>query len=295
MVAAAEERDDDIDLRDVAATLWARRLWIVASAILFTIPFAIAAFMAEPVYRAATVLADARADTGVSTLSAALGALGNIGNVARLNIPGATYVDEAMAVMRSRAFTERFVRDRNLMPDLFHDLWDARAGEWRVPESERPTLAQAYRAFDAIRTVSQAGRGGLVTVSIDWRDPDQAADWANALVAQLNAEMRDRAISSTKLSVGYLEKELAATSTLETQQAINRLMEAQINQRMLANVTEEYAFRIVERALPPDPDDAVGPSKLVLLALGPSVGLIFGVFVVLAVNVIARRSFHRSP
>ena len=93
--------------------------------------------------------------------------------------------------------------------------------------------------------------------------------------------------TSTNLSVGYLEKELEATSTIETRLAINRLMEAQINQRMLANVTQEYAFRVVDRALPPEPDDAVGPRKLVLLALGPSVGLIFGVFAVLVVNVLA--------
>ena len=123
------------------------RAWIVVSAILFTIPFAIAAFLAEPVYRAATVMADARSDTGTSTLSAALGALGNLGSVARLNIPGATYADEAIAVMRSREFTERFILDHDLMPELFRDLWDADAKAWRVPEPQRPTFAQAYRAF----------------------------------------------------------------------------------------------------------------------------------------------------
>jgi uncharacterized protein involved in exopolysaccharide biosynthesis len=227
----------------------------------------------------------------VSSLSAALGALGNLANVARINIPGATYVDEAMAVMRSREFTEGFIRDENLMPELFPDLWDPRTNQW-LNKDQQPTLAQAFKAFDVMRSVTQAGRGGLVTVSVLWRDPVKAAEWSNALVARLNAEMRERAIASTNLSVSYLEKELAATSTIETRLAINRLMEAQINQRMLANVTQEYAFRVIDRALPPEPDDAVGPSKLVLLALGPSVGLIFGVFAVLAVNVL--RSRRRS-
>ena len=288
MVAVTEERDDDIDLGAVATTLWQRRRWIAASTVLFTIPFAISAFLAEPVYQASTVLADARADTSVSSLSAALGALGNLANVARINIPGATYVDEAMAVMKSREFTEGFIRDENLMPELFPDLWDPNTNQWRNKE-QQPTSAQAFKAFDVMRSVTQAGRGGLVTVSVLWRDPVKAAEWANALVARLNAEMRERAISSTNLSVSYLEKELAATSTIETRLAINRLMEAQINQRMLANVTQEYAFRVIDRALPAEPDDAVGPSKLVLLALGPSVGLIFGVFAVLAVNVLRSR------
>jgi uncharacterized protein involved in exopolysaccharide biosynthesis len=295
MVAAVEQLDDDIDLRAVAATLWARKAWIVVSMIVFTIPLAVVAFLAEPTYRTATVVADARAESGANTLGGALGALGNLGSVARIAVQGATAADEAMAVMRSREFTERFIGDHNLMPALFPDLWDATKGEWQVPE-ERPTLAQGYKVFQAIRAVTQAGRGGLITVTIEWRDPVQAADWANAVVAQLNAEMRGRAIESTKLSVGYLERELTSTSTIETRQAINRLMEAQINQRMLANVTEEYAFRIVERALPPEPDDTVGPSKLVLVALGPSLGLIFGVFLVLVLNVLlARKSARTAP
>jgi uncharacterized protein involved in exopolysaccharide biosynthesis len=290
---AAEQRDDDIDLRAVVATLWARRWWIAMIAVLFTIPFAISAFLAEPLYRAATVVADARSDaTGSNSLTAALGALGNLGNVARLNIQGATYSDEAIAVLRSREFTERFIAEHDIKPQLFPEIWDARTRQWLAPE---PTLSQAYRVFNAIRSVTQAGRGGLVTVAIEWRDPVQAAEWANAVVAQLNAEMRERAIASTKLSVSYLEKELATTSTIDTRQAINRLMEAQINQRMLANVTAEYAFRIVERALPPDPDDSVGPSKLVLLALGPTLGVVFGIFVVLAVNIFVSRRSARAP
>jgi uncharacterized protein involved in exopolysaccharide biosynthesis len=295
MVAVAEQRDDDIDLRAVAATLWARKSWIVLSTILFTVPFALAAFLSKPVYRAQTVLADARADSGgSSSLNAALGALGNLGNVARLASQGATFADEAMAVMRSREFTERFIREHNLMPQLFPDIWDSAKGQWTVPEDQRPSLAAAYRVLNGIRTVEQAGRGGLITVAIEWGDPEQAAEWANALVAQLNAEMRDRAIKATKLSVGYLERELEGTSTLDTRQAINRLMEAQINQRMLANVTEEYAFRIVERALPPDLDDSIGASKRVLLALGVGVGFIFGVFVVLVVNAFFGRGAARA-
>jgi LPS O-antigen subunit length determinant protein (WzzB/FepE family) len=66
-------------------------------------------------------------------------------------------------------------------------------------------------------------------------------------------------------------------------------MEAQINQRMLANVTQEYAFRTVDRAMPPDPDDVVRPNKVVLAALGPTAGFIFGVIAVLVFNMLTAR------
>jgi uncharacterized protein involved in exopolysaccharide biosynthesis len=191
-------------------------------------------------------------------------------------------VEEALAVLRSREFTESFIRDLDLMPQILDDRWDEKAQRWKGDDEDKPTLAQAYAYFHRnIRTISRDRATGLVSVTIEWKDPTQAADWANALVARLNEEMRSRAIADTKAFVGYLETELTTTATVETRQAINRLIEAQINQRMLAAVTEEYAFRVVDKALPPDPKDMVRPRKLVLLALGPLLGLLIGAAAVL--------------
>jgi uncharacterized protein involved in exopolysaccharide biosynthesis len=51
-------------------------------------------------------------------------------------------------------------------------------------------------------------------------------------------------------------------------EAIPRLMEAQIKQRMLANVLHEYAFRVVDSAMPPDKADRIRPNKPLLVAAG---------------------------
>jgi uncharacterized protein involved in exopolysaccharide biosynthesis len=290
-VVAQVAEQEDIDLRAVAAVLWARRYWIVLCVIAFSIPFVAAAFLITPVYRATTTVADARESSGGSnSLNSALNQLGGLAALARINVNSATQVDEALAVMKSREFTERFIQEENVLPDLFPDLWDKQAQAWRVPVEQRPTLAQGYAVFNAIRsTAFPNGRGGLITVSIEWTDRELAARWVNALVARLNSEMRERAIASTKSSQSFLEKELQSTATIETREAINRLMEAQINQRMLANVTQEYAFRTVDRALPPEPDDIVRPNKVVLVALGPTAGLLFGVIAVLIINMFTAR------
>jgi uncharacterized protein involved in exopolysaccharide biosynthesis len=250
-----------------------------------------------PVYRATIVLADARETASSSnSLNSALNQLGGLAALARIGSSSTNQVDEALAVMSSREFTERFIRDENMLPDLFPDLYDKEKQEWKVPPEQRPTLTQGYFLFNTIRSSAfPNGRGGLITVSIEWTDREIAAKWVNALVARLNAEMRARAIASTQSSQSFLEKELQATATIETRQAINRLMEAQINQRMLANVTQEYAFRTVDRALPPEPDEVVRPNKIVLVALGPTAGLIFGIFAVLVINMFTtRRASHAA-
>ena len=69
---------------------------------------------------------------------------------------------------------------------------------------------------------------------------------------------------------------------METRSAINRLIETQINRRMMANVTEQFAFRVVDRAVPADLSDRVRPRRTVMVLVGGSLGgLIAGVLVLL--------------
>jgi LPS O-antigen subunit length determinant protein (WzzB/FepE family) len=101
------------------------------------------------------------------------------------------------------------------------------------------------------------------------------------MVTRLNAEMRRRAIDRADASLEYLAKEIESTNVLEARTTINRLMEAQINQRMLANVTADFAFRVVDRAQVPDTGDKVRPRKLLMLLAGGFLGFLLGVVGVL--------------
>jgi uncharacterized protein involved in exopolysaccharide biosynthesis len=223
-----------------------------------------------------------RNDLGAS-LTSALGALGGLASVAGVTLGNANAeTEEAIAVLQSRHFTEAFIEEMQLMPRIFADQWDAEKKQWRVPDDAKPTPSKTYRRFHrGIRSVLRDAKSGLVTMHIDWIDRHEAADWANMLVARLNAEMRGRAIENANASLGFLQKELEATAAIETREAINRLIEAQVRQRMLANVTSEYAFRVVDPALPPDRDDPIRPRKGLMVASGLALGWLVGVAFVL--------------
>lgn len=290
-------KSDEMDLMALVAALWFGRWWILAStALVGGIAIAIA-FMMTPVYRAATVLMPASTDnSGIqASVSSALGSLGGLASLAGVNVNSKTAeVEEAVAVLRSRQFIEGFIRDRQLLPVLFADEWDERAKKWHG--GREPTLASAHKFFlKKVLTVVQDNRSSLVGMQVDWPQRERAAEWANALVDRLNAEMRERALSTTEASLRFLEQELARTSILGTQDAIGRLMEAQINQRMLANVTQQYAFRVIERATVPDEDDPLRPNKAVIVAIGVTVGGLLGVLgVLVAMLFVARDTGVRS-
>ena len=278
--------------------IWQGRWWLLASVVVFTAGFTAAAYMMTPMYQATSVLVPATPEQGSGgSAGSALGQLGGLASLAGINLgSNASQVEESLAVMRSRELTERFIKEKDLMPQLLPKRWDAAGKRWKGEQKTWPSLAQAFQYFDSqVRTVTLDKKTGLVKVTIEWSDPQLAASWANDLVDRLNAEMRARAIRSTNASVGYLERELGTTNAVETRQAISRLMEAQINRRMLANVTEEYALRVVDRALPPDSRYRSSPNRLLLISVGPVLGLIFGVIaVLLAAAISAYRSSGRA-
>lgn len=281
---------ESTDLRKLLDGLIAHRWLVIICVLVSTAAFVTVAQVMTPVYRATTVLVPASNERNslAGSLGSTLGQLGGLASLAGVNIGSAdSATEEALAVLRSRQFTERFINDLNLMPQLFpaKDL----------EKDHPPTPARAFRRFKNIRTVTQDKKTDLVMLQIDWKDREAAALWANELAARLNSEMRNRAIAQAEASVRFLEKELANTSAVETRQAINRLIEAQIRQRMLANVSQEYAFRVVDRALPPDADDPLKPQKLVLFLLGPLVGLVAGIVGVLLAGMLRREPIRARP
>lgn len=278
------DEEGGIYYRELFVRLWQRRIWIGASAALFTVAFITTAFLMTPIYRATSQLVPAGMERNrLGSLSSVLGQLGGLASLAGLNIgTGDIDTEEALAVLRSREFTQGFIADNNLMPVLYSSKWNFEKNTWDVPEKKQPTAADAYKYVDkTIRHINRDLKTGLVTVQIDWKDREQAASWNNAMVERINAEMRDRAILQADGYIGYLKQELAKTTDIGTREAINRLIESQIKQRMVASVTKEYAFRVIDRALAPDAKDHERPKKSLYALLGMGLGLAVGCFVAL--------------
>lgn len=282
-VATVHADDEEISLRELALQLWQGRWIIIALVVLCTAAMTVAAYSMTRVYRSAIVFVPANAGKNSGGgLSAALGQLGGLASLAGVSVgSGDTDTQEALAVLGSRELTERFITENNLMPRLYAKIWDAAAGDWTVPEKARPTMSKAVDYFNQIRTVTQDKKTGLITMSIDWSDRLEAAAWANDLLKRTNEAMRARAIAQSEASLGFLDKELKVTTQLGTQEAINRLIEMQIKQRMLANVTAEYSFRVVDKAFPSDADLAIKPKKLQMILAGALLGGFLGALWVL--------------
>jgi uncharacterized protein involved in exopolysaccharide biosynthesis len=132
-------------------------------------------------------------------------------------------------------------------------------------------------------TAVEQKNSGLVTVIIEWKNPDQAADWAAQLLKELNEGARSRALRESERSVEMLQKNLRETNLLALQQSIGRVLESELQQLTLARTVEEFAYKTVDAAVPARAP--VRPRKRVLVLLAAFGGVLLGAAGVL----IARR------
>jgi uncharacterized protein involved in exopolysaccharide biosynthesis len=274
---------ESIELRDIwRATR--KSWWLVAGCTLtVTVLATFIAFQLAPIYRAEVVMIPTDTE-GLTTggLGSMVEEFSGLAAVAGLTTSRVSQKDEALTLLRSRSFTREILQRYDLLKELFKEDWDAEKGNWRVLADKVPTLADGVERFDRrVRTISEDSRTGVVTLAIEWYDPDMAAKWGNLLVQEVNERLRQRVISEAQSSIDFLNAELEKTSIVELERAIFSIIEAQVNKIMIANVRPEYAFRVVDPAIPPDPDDYVRPQRPLIAALGLLLGAGLGVLIAL--------------
>lgn len=285
--AMAAAQDEDIDLFKLWHILWNSRWLIVAVTAAFALGAVLYALLLPPWYRASVLLAPAKEKPAVSLT----GQLGGLASLAGISTGGTGSV-EAVAVLKSRDFARAFIEDQKLLPVLFAEDWDATASRWTV--ADPPDHREAVELFDkSIRKVEEDRRTGLVTLSVEWKDPEFAAAWANLLSVRLNDHMRERALTEAELNVKFLRHELESTPIVGLQQSISRLLENEMEKVMLARSNAEFAFRIIDRAEVPRLKSK--PKRTLMVVVATLLGGMFAVMVVLVGDAVRKRAVVTAP
>jgi len=254
----------------VASFIYRRWPVLLAAAVVGATIGLILSFVLPKTYRAEVLLAPVVSDSG-SPMRSVMARYGALAGLAGLDLgEEQTATEAAIATLSSRSFIEDFIAERKLLPVLFADQWDAQRSEWKSrDEDDQPALQDGYLEFrDHILSVLEDDESGLVRVRVEWRDPVQAAEWANALVSRMNEAARQRAIRLANRSVEFLQRELQHTQTVEIRQSIYTLLQTQINNRMVANTRPDYAFNVIDPAKPSRPNKYVRPVRLLLVIIG---------------------------
>lgn len=196
-------------------------------------------------------------------------------------------VDEAVALMESRALLYDFIEKNKIMPVLFDSKWDEENNKWE-DGVDVPTAWEGYDKFVSdILDISQDTETNLITVSTKWTDPELSAKWTNNLVDHINALLQQRAIEESEKIIKELNARLEKTTVLDLQQALYDLMEVQMGKIVSARVHPEYAFKVLDRALVPE-EQAIPYFQLIIIGVMFFLGLVFALALALFLNTLSK-------
>lgn len=273
---------EQISLKEVLEVFW-RGKWRALCLSAALVGLALLAAWALPNKYQATVLVAPVTNTpggsGMGALSSVVSQFSGLASLAGLSVAADTHRAETIAVLQSRALTEQYIKENNLLPVLFAKAWDAKTGRWKAQDPRKaPTLWTGEQYFKSrVSTVTENPKTGLVTLQITWKDPELAAAWANGLVKATNDYLRAKAIAEAQANIDYLEQQAAKTDVVGVRQAIYSILENEIDKEMLARGSEQYALKVLDPALPPERPSSPKPLMWSLLAL--FCGIVLSLFV----------------
>jgi capsular polysaccharide biosynthesis protein len=254
--------EDEVDFLELWGIVVKSKRMILRVAFSVALLAAAGSLLIPNIYRAAVLTAPVFADGGDGGQGGVLSGLSGLASMAGVSVGQGGNTEENIAVLKSKEFLWKFTQDNGLMPILFPKSWLD-----EILDLDRPGQWDVYRFFiDDERLIVDVDKdSGIVTIAIEWKDAAMAAQWANALVDQLNYYLAQQAITQSEINLQFLNKELMRTSVEEMRKTLFNLIANEQKNVMLANTQKNFAFRVLDHAV--KPDRKVKPKRSIIVIL----------------------------
>jgi uncharacterized protein involved in exopolysaccharide biosynthesis len=200
-------------------------------------------------------------------------AIGGLASLAGIMLPQSNNKSlSSLAMLNSRTFLKSFIKEYNLKPNLFPEQWLEKSKKWSDKEpSDIGAVGELKKILD-IKKIE----GGLVEVVVTSYDPDLSESVANNFIFYFNNYMRKDAIEESEQIIKFLEKEIVSTSLYEVKQRIFSLIKENIAEKSLANVRQEFVYKIIDKAYRSDFPSF--PNKFQISVVGIFLGIFIAAF-----------------
>jgi LPS O-antigen subunit length determinant protein (WzzB/FepE family) len=298
--------DDEIDLRELFAVLWAGRVKIIAITAVFAVASVIYALSVPNQYKATILLSPSQSTN--SGISGALGQLGGLASLAGVSIGGGESNESQLAqeIMKSWGFVEGFIAENDLAVEVYaakgwdkgsnrlqidQSFYDTETNAWLVEDDfgqqGRPSSWELYESFSERLAVSEDKKSGLISVSIEYYSPQMAKQWLDLYISSINKHMQERQMVKVDSNIEFLEAQIEKTEITGMREVFYTIIEEQIKSKMLAEASPNYAFEAVSPSMVPAQKSQ--PKRALICILGVLLGGMLSVLLILVMHY-ARKS-----
>jgi len=289
----------EITLLDYWRVLRKRRKLIIQVVIASVLATVVISLLMTNIYQAKAVITpitskDGR--TGDATLSAMAFQLFELPGI---RLPGGSSAAEIVNLLKSNILREKVIERYQLLPVLFYKKWDAEKKDWKQgpwvyikrmvnaitsatqrgiseKDPDVPDVWDGLRKLDDIVEINHNKKEDTITITIDYRDPEMAAKMVEYFLTALTDHMSSETRRVATINKQYLEDQLGKTADPLIRQKIYNLIAQQLETSMMAEVKENFAFKVIDP--PKVPDKKIKPKRILMTLLSFVSSLFMGVF-----------------
>ncbi len=254
---------------------------IVIAAVLVTV---VISLMMTKIYQAKAVITPVtskESGPSVSTMSALALQFGVLPGII---LPGGSSAAEIVNLLKSNILREKVIERYQLLPVLFYKQWDAEKKDWKrgislsimEKNSGVPDVWDGLRKLDKIIKINQNIKENIIIVTVDYYDPEMAAKMVEYILTALTDHMSGEARRVATINRQYLEEQLGKTADPLIKQKIYNLIAQQLETSMMAEVKENFAFKVIDP--PKVPDRKIRPKIIQMALLSFVVSILIAVF-----------------
>jgi uncharacterized protein involved in exopolysaccharide biosynthesis len=295
-----EAFDDEINLKELFLVLWNGKLVITLITGFAAVCAVLFALSLPNIYESKALLAP-KDESGAGGLAGLARQYGGLASLAGINIGGGGGESSKSVIaqqkIQSLDFFTRHLYEKIVLDLMAVDHWAAESGaliydsevfdvenqKWvrdiSYPRQVKPSPQEAHEAFLEVLTLSEDQETSLVTIAIKHESPVVAQAWVALIIEAVTEELRGSDVEEAQESIAFLEQQRTQTSLVSLDEVFAQLIEEQTKTIMLANVSKDYVFNIIDPAVVPELKS--GPKRALICILGTLLGGMFGVLLVL--------------
>jgi len=268
-----EQEYDEINLMDYVRVIWRRKLLIVVIIFVAVVATAIISLTMKPVYEAKAMIMPVGGQSKDMGSAAVLAAQFGIAPSAS---PAAS---EIVSLLKTNILRERVISRHGLLPILL----DKNQG---CEKAKGDIVWAGIRALQGIVKINYLQKDNIIEVSAQFTDPKWAAYLVNITLFELNDLMSSEAKRVADTNKKYLEAQLDRTADPFIKTKIYNLIAQQIENSTMAEVKENFAFKVLDP--PRAPDRPIKPQKRQMAMIAFVVALFLGIFTAFVVEYVKR-------
>jgi uncharacterized protein involved in exopolysaccharide biosynthesis len=209
-----QQMDDEINLLEYWNVLWRRKTMLIAVFFISVAATMVISLLLPKYYKSETVIMSSATESG--GLGAALSAIpfaGALAGAAGIQTPA----DKIMVILKSRTVAEAVIRKFDLMKIFYEDQWDGAKGAWKNPD-DPPLLVDTIKKLTSDVTSFSKSKEGAITISVEWKDPELAANIANYYISVLSGFLNEKSIN---INIQVVDRAIVAERKSRPKIALN--------------------------------------------------------------------------